>query len=326
MVKKFAAIGIALVLIPVAYAAVKHIIMDRTDADREVRAAFVPSGYYLPFIIMKHDNLLEKRGYTLTLSRHANNALMINAFVNGQLDVTAQSAMTMFPIEEKHPGLFRFIYVQENLGYSFVVPEISSIGSLKDLKGKHIGTWQSPTAEVCIKIRLQREGLFPKDYKISRYPAEAVAGALQSGAVDAVFLFDVPCQALVDSGDYRYLLRSAMKGIIDELINGERIEVPVFNGGGFINTTLLSYNPKKALAIRDALLEAVRIINTEPARCRQVLAQELEAPEKAAQKATLDRFSPPQSDTVKSATETLHLLKTAGVVENEFPVENLFWK
>jgi ABC-type nitrate/sulfonate/bicarbonate transport system substrate-binding protein len=296
-------------------------------ADNIVTAAYVPAGYYLPFIIMENDGLLSKRGYQLKLNSHKSNAEMINQFINGRLDVTAQSALTMFPVEEKHPGKFKFIYAQEMQGYSFVVPDKSTIKTLSDLKKKKIGIWTSPTAEVAIKIALHHEGLNKGDYDTKRYPADQVVSALENKQVDAVFLFDVPAQHLVNSKNFRYLASdTALNNILDVIEDGKLRHIPIFNGGAFINQKLISSNPAKAQAIRDALLEAIIIINKEPERVRGILAKKIGALDVDAQNAHYDIFYAPEDKAVESSKKTLELLKNNGVVTADKINDNLFWQ
>jgi ABC-type nitrate/sulfonate/bicarbonate transport system substrate-binding protein len=111
-----------------------------------VRMGVVPAAYYLPVFVVQERGLLRKRGYTSKVEIFAKNTDMMDAFLEGNLEFTAQSSGTMFPLESRHPNRFRFIYGQNNKSYSFIVPTNSEIKSLKDLKGKRVVTWPSPTA------------------------------------------------------------------------------------------------------------------------------------------------------------------------------------
>jgi ABC-type nitrate/sulfonate/bicarbonate transport system substrate-binding protein len=160
----------------------------RPQDSRTVRAAYVPAGYYLPFLIVESDGLLEKRGYSMKLQSFGDNAEMISLFINGHLDVTAQSCFTMFPIETQHPGLFKFIYGQYTNSYYFMVPTSSKYLSLGHLKGAKIGTWKSPTAENYIKLILRGANLEVKrDYDIQRFDATDLAPALENGVVPVIW-------------------------------------------------------------------------------------------------------------------------------------------
>ena len=298
-----------------------------------VTAAYVPSGYYLPFLIVEHDQLLEKKGYTFKLKSFNSNSDMINNFVNGNLDVTAQSALTMLPIEGNYPDIFKFIYGQYNYSYSFVVKKDSDIKSIKDLKGKKIGTWTSPTAINCIKICMREEGIVKEeDYTIKTYGATSVSENLLNDNVDAVFLFDVPCAYLVEENGCRYLKKSAMSEMIEipvDVVGSDEYKnsyEPLFNGGGFLHTRLISENPKKANIIREAFHEAINIINTEPLRVQKILADKIGQSENAANKAVYDKFHIPNKDMMfKLANETEKILFKHKLLKKHIDVENLFW-
>ena len=291
--------------------------------DRVVTAAYVPAGYYLPFLVVESDGLLEKRGYSIELKRFNDNAHMINAFLNGHLDVTAQSAMTMFPVEQRHPGLFKFICGQYLNSYYFVVPDNSSMKTLYDLKGQTIGVWKSPTAEAYVKLLLGKIGLYEKkDYNLQRFGAAEIAAALDNNSVNVIFGFDVPIAKLVASGRFRYLRPDIMVNLLPK--------DKVFNGGAFINTRLISKNPKKAKAIRDALFEAIEKIRTDKNHVNKILAAKLGVSIEVASKAYLDEFTWPNAQLMNSAQATFNLLKEYdGLLKmglaDELDARTLFW-
>ena len=274
--------------------------------EKTVRAAFVPAGYYLPFLVAKDQRLFEEQGYRLELTRYNDNTQMISQFVNGHLDVAAQSAFTMFPTASRHPGVLRFVYGQYARSYAFVVPAESRYVRLHDLSGATIGTWKSPTAEAFIRILLRQRGLSEgDDYTIQRFGATEWAPALQNAVVPVVFGFDAPMAALVASGEFRYLEPEAVPALLDS---------GVFNGGGFIASKLDETDPAKAAVIRSVLAEAVRIINDEPARARRILARSLGVSQSVAESTMLDDFTPLDSAALTSARQTLQLLTESGIV------------
>ena len=287
------------------------------QADREsVIAAFVPAGYYLPFQIIQEEGLLEKRGYRLALKRYNDNSHMISLFINGHLDVTAQSALTMFPIENEHPGRFTFVTGQYANSYYFLTASESDIDSLKNVNGKRIGTWKSPTAEAFIRLAMRNRGIRDDAYEIVRYGATEWAPAIENGLVPIVFGFDLPLARLVNSSRFRYVDEQAL----DDLLDGQ----PLFNGGAFISRDLRRRDPKKASAIRSALFEAIELADTRPGVRYRVLAKALGASREDAARARLDRFAKPDRAMVSSAQATLDFMVAEGLAES-FDVSDMFW-
>lgn len=294
-----------------------------SSTDRDVvYAAYVPAAYFLPLLVVERDALLEKRGYSIQIKSYESNTEMVSLFLNGHLDVAAQSAFTMFPVENEHPGMFKFIYGQYCKSYAFVVPTTSTIKSLGDLKNKTIGIWQSPTAEAYVKLLLQKRGLIytrdEQQFTLKPYPASSLAAQLQNKTVDAMFGFDLPNASLVSTGKFRYLEPDAVASLI------EGAKAP-FNGGGFVSTRLIASNPKKAKAIKEALFEALETIRTKPEHVTAILSAKLKFTDNIARTARLDEFTWPNGELILAGEKTAAALQQAGVLLQAVDVRGMFW-
>jgi NitT/TauT family transport system substrate-binding protein len=285
-----------------------------------ITAAYVPSGYYLPILIADENGYFRDAGYTLKLQRFNNNALMISSFINGNLDLTAQSALTMFPVEVAHAGTFKYVYGQFANSYFFLVPSNSKIGKLSDLRGRTIGTWQSATAVAFIKIILSSSGLSESDYKIVRYNATDVSSALVNGNVDAVFLFDAQAENLVQNFGAKYLDKSAIANI--QTPSGM---VRLFNGGAMINSALIKSDPQMAQAIQSALLKAINYINQQPVAARVQLNTALNIHLRNPDAVQLDVFQPIDGTLIATASDTAALMAAHGLLSGAPDVSQMFW-
>lgn len=289
----------------------------RSSGDREITAAFVPAGFYAPLVVAEHEGFFDDEGYDLTLERYNNNSLMINAFLNNALDLTAQSAFTLFPIAAENDHPFQFVYGQYLGSYFFVVAEDSSINSLGDLRGATVGTWQSPTAVAYINILLAEGGLRPDQYEIRRFGAADVAGALSSGSVDAIFAFEFQTESLVQEGGYRYVAPE----VGSELVQG----AAPFNGGAVISKELVRQDPNKAAAISRALGRAVDFIRSHPDETREILADRLGVDLRNLHQVPLDEFARPNGPMIDRAESTAALMREYGLlVGDDFEVGLLF--
>jgi taurine transport system substrate-binding protein len=283
-----------------------------------VKAAYVPAGYYLPFLVVESEGLLTKRGYALELTSFQDNAQMVSLLLNDQLDVTAQSCLTMFPVEADNPGLVKYVYGQYLQSYYFVTKEGSGINDLAGIKGKKIGTWKSPTAEKFIRMCLDVEGLkYDDDYTIEKYNANQWPEMLENDVVPVVFGFDSGVAMLLSRGGYKVIAPKAL----EHLLPGARI----FNGGGFIRTKLISRDPAKAEAIRDALLEAIEIIRTKPDRVASVVEKKLGMPPNSETLVAFDEYETPNENMYLAADQTMKLLERNGFIKKEVQVRDLFW-
>jgi ABC-type nitrate/sulfonate/bicarbonate transport system substrate-binding protein len=290
-----------------------------TDSDFIVRAAYVPAGYYLPFLVMESEGLLEKRGYALRLTKFMDNAEMVSLLLNDQLDITAQSSITIFPIEADNPGLIKFIYGQYLHSYYFVVNSRSQIKTLSDLRNMKfkIGTWKSPTADTLIRLVFNRAGFNENDYEIKKYNATDWPAMLENGLVDIAFGFDTGVARLIENGAYRVVEKDALRNLLE----GE-----LFNGGGFIRSKLLTTNPQKAEIIRQALYEAIKIIKENPERIRAIVIEKLKAPERITDLVSFDDFQYLNENLYDAAEKTYSMLKNSGILMSKINIRAMFWK
>ena len=287
-----------------------------------VTAAYVPAGFYLPFLVAEDRKLFEARGYRLVLTRFNSNSDMINAFLNRQLDTTAQGAFTIFPLSVSQPNSVKFLYGQYCRSYHLVVPKDGAVRSVADLKGKTIGPWQSPTAEAGRKILLAKAGVPPEECRIVRFGVDQVASQLLNGTVDAIFHFDIPVENLIQTGKFQYLKKSALDDVLPPT-DGQA--TPVFNGGGLIHPDLPAKDPNKARVIREVLEESVRFIRQNPAEARKILGKLLGAPDAVAQGAVLDEFGLIDDRLLASADRTWDLCHEYGIVSRkERNIRDLF--
>lgn len=263
-----------------------------------------------------------KRGYSLQSVPYESNTHMVSLFLNGHVDVTAQSSITMFPVESRAPGLFKFIYGQYNNSMFFVVPTEFAGPDLASVKGRTVYTWQSPSAELVIKLILGRYKLLGDgtDYDIKGVPAKDLGVLLHQPNGQVGFVFDSIAAKLVSSGRYKYLEERA----IDHVISPDK-PTPFFNGGAMIRSEIIAEHPEKAKAIRAAFIEAVDIIRNDPVRIRSLLSRRLglSGPEVDALRS--DVYGLPNPEMLERAHQTYEVLRKHDPKLLPLDVSALFW-
>jgi len=282
-----------------------------------VTAAYVPAGFYAPILIADRLGYFRDEGLTLKLVRYNDNSLMISQFINGNLDLTAQSALTMFPIAEKYPDSFVYVYGQYAKSYFFVTTSSSPIKKISDIRGAKVGTWQSPTAVAYIQLLASKVGVQPAQYEVRRYGVTDVPSTLVNGTSDIIFTFDFPAQALVQTGKYRYVEPDALHELLGH-------GVPLFNGGAMISRALMKRDPAKAKAIQDALARSIGYIQGHPAEAKRILADILNVPLQSPGDVHLDTFVATDDEAKTAASSTYALMVKSGLAQGGLDVTSLF--
>lgn len=282
---------------------------------RRIRMGAVRAAYYLPFFVVKDQRLLEKLGYTVELTEYERNTDMLNDFTSGRIDVAAQSSLTMFPLEARYPDRFKFIYAQNNASYSFLVPRHSAVHSLRDLAGKTVGTWTSPTAYNSIRLVL-RPLMDPEQVRVQGVEISLLNQLLADKKVDAVLSTDVFVASALRLGYGAYLVKSPLR---------DYVQNPFFSGGGFVSPRLVAQDPQVAADIQLAFDEAVSFINEHNDRARALLPVYLkDVTLEDAQNAPLDDFLHMAQVDKGLAQQIANKLLSEGLLEAPVNVAPLF--
>lgn len=293
----------------------------REASGREVRAAYQNGGSYLPFLVVEDRALLQKRGFTLRLTRYPGDRLeqLLFDFLNNKVDVTAHSGVTLLPLSAAYPGAFAFLYGQFADSYFFLARD-TTLSRLSDLEGLTVVTWPSPTAEVLAALAIRNRG--------SRSNPPAIIATedwLERLATDST---------LVAFAYGRHVVKLQHQGfrVVDQ--NAVRYVGPgsddhrsrLFNGGGVIRTQLVVRYPTKARAIRDALFEAMEIIDTEPDYIADLLSRQTGLDEPDARAMPLDEFMWPTEALSESAEQLEIAMHGHGIYNGlQARLANLFW-
>ncbi|MGA2770716.1 MAG: ABC transporter substrate-binding protein [Bryobacteraceae bacterium] len=279
-----------------------------------VRLAAVPTAYYLPLMVAVDQHLFEKHGYKPSLVIFNNNNDMINALLRGDAEVSALGSGGAFALEATSPGRLRLIYGQNGQSYSLLVPRDSKVTSLNDLKGKRIGTWQSPTPKVLLHLildsRIGSDGftIMPTEFRFLNQ-------LLRRGDADALFNTDVLTQQALESGDVRILSRNPLE---------EYIMNPFFNGGGLVLRSLEPRDPKMYQAIIVTMREAIDLISTRPKEVRLSLVTHIGVTQSVAANAPIDQFVQIEEINRAKAQAVADLFYENRILTNQIDVAHLF--
>ncbi|MGW0807834.1 ABC transporter substrate-binding protein [Nonomuraea sp. NPDC002799] len=145
-------------------------------------------------------------------------------------------------------------YVAKPGNFLLMTKKGSPITTIGGLRGKKIGVnTLNNVATLSTSVLLKTHGLTPADVKFIEQPFAQMAGALDSGLVDAAFMPEPFHQAAAKSG----------AGELSEVFTGPAADFPI---SGYLTTEQFAKdNPKTVAAFRRGLLKATRLAISDSA-------------------------------------------------------------
>lgn len=289
-------------------------LLNQNQSEQVVKLAIVRSAFYLPLMVAHDQKFFSKYNLKSEIVLFNNVNDMLNSLLKGDTDVTALGSGGAFALESKFPKRIKFIYGQNNLSYSFVVPKNSLIKSLDDLKGKKIGTWPSPTSKVLLNLLLD-DRIGKNSYQIIPIEHRFLNQTLKKGDVEALFNTDVFTQQAISLGDARYLSKLPLE---------EYVLKPFFNGGGLVDRNIINNNPRLFKAIQSVSDESISFIRSHNVEARKSLITHIGVSEEIASKSPVDRFLYIDEVDVVQAQKLSEIFQKRGVFSQKISVESMF--
>ncbi|MCF6408978.1 ABC transporter substrate-binding protein [Pseudalkalibacillus salsuginis] len=144
-----------------------------------------------PAMLAEDAGLYEKHGLDVELKLFGSGTDLIKGIVNGELDAGVLGATNAVSWAAKGADLK--IVGGAQMGYhSILARKASGIKSVEDLKGKSLASQkQGSTADIVLNgVTLQEAGLKRSDLNMNYVSPTVAVQSLQSGKVDAAFLFE----------------------------------------------------------------------------------------------------------------------------------------
>ncbi len=146
-------------------------------------------------------------------------------------------------------------------GNGIVVPAVSQVQSIADLKGKTISVPFASTSHGLLLRAIKAQGWDPeKDVKIITQAPEVAGSALQSNQIDAHADF-VPFAELFP-----------WRGFARKIYDGSQANGPTFHGG-LVDAAYAEKYPEIVVALLQAAIEADRLFAEEPEKYSELIAK-----------------------------------------------------
>lgn len=214
------------------------------------------------------DGIFKKHGLDVELVDIPLSAQAIAALQSKSVDVVLQIPGTAMAAKEQG---FDLALVGQNetagrhppVSNAILVRADSSIHTIKDLKGKKIGT-ASPRGQsyAAMKELFQRNGLSISDVELVEAPFTAHADLLRSGQVDAVVALNPYTTQIVKAGYGRVLSWYMIETIPDQ---------PV--GAWWALKSWAQRHASEIAAFQDAIKESHAYLNADPERAKKFVSE-----------------------------------------------------
>lgn len=235
----------------------------------KVKIGYIEHSSALPFLIAYERGYFRKEGVDVELVLCGFKNFM-DTLLTGRVDlITATSFPALFGIEAEKSGLLRFFGTggekkDGELVYGILVRKESTISSIKDLKGKKIGSVNQFTT-VNLKLILKGAGFEPeKDVIVIPVSGEVAVSALTAGHLDALLLDQPALTIAIESTGARLLSGNP---------RAEYITNPYWSGAAVVTQEYLEKNPNTMLRIFRALGRAIQDIRDDSEGCKTILAK-----------------------------------------------------
>lgn len=254
----------------------------------KVRFAYLPVIHALPLYVAIDKGYFKEAGIDVEPIKFQVPNQIIDGLLAGNIDIASSAATGITAITQyKNPGTLKIFSLTgsalpNRIDHAFLVKTGSKISSLKDLKGKKLGTIPSIQWRTISRYILMKAGLNPDtDLQIILLELPLQLPALMSGQVDAILTLE----PIVTIGKAQNNVKVMMSGP-----GAKYIANPFYAGCGVVSTQFASKNPATTAKILSIYKRAVDEINRNPNAYRRYLKGYTPLNDETAKKVSLPIF------------------------------------
>jgi NitT/TauT family transport system substrate-binding protein len=270
-VRKTAAFAVTLA--SVAGLVVGMISLGHAETDR-VRIGIQYGLTYLPFAVIDHESLIQKRAsaaglprLAVTFIRSAGGEVMNDGLISGNLDLAATGFPSFVTLWAKGRGKVN-VRGLLSYGYSPIMlvtrnPAVKSVRDFTDKDRIAVPAVRSSIQAIFLEIAAEK-AFGPQETRkldyitVSRSHPDAMAGLLGNTEINSHF--SVPPYVFQELKDPRVHVVTTAQEIVGS---------PVSNGVLYATERFHDANPKVIAAVEEAMREAIDIINSDPRRAAE---------------------------------------------------------
>ena len=233
------------------------------EADSVIEIAVQPSSAFMPFFVARANGwievALEKYGVAVNWVDFESGPPMNAYFESGRGHIgVAGDVPVVSALANGQDNTF-IASIGAGASYCLVVPKDSRINSIKDLKGKTVGTVVGSTSHNVLKKFLESEGLSLSDIKFYEIAGADAALSLSNGTCDAISIWEPTGTALEASGKARIIA------------DGSDINFPGVNVI-FARRSYLEENPEIVKEVLTQFVRGARMLQKYPEQSARLIS------------------------------------------------------
>lgn len=274
----------------------------------------------LPFFIAQEKGFFEEQGLEIDAVRFGSSKEAMNALLTGKIDAECTIGLsTLFAIEAASPGQIKFylpcVETSDRFASYLLVRKGSGISTVKDLKGRKIGTYTGTTQLLYLRLLLKQLGLNPKkDVTIIQVSPQLEIEAFGTGQFDALYTIEPKATIAMEMGLGEPLIKGP---------RGKYIISPFPAGAIPFATKFLQEHPDEAKKIYRAMDKAVDFIKAHEDEAKRLVPKYTGLEKKIALKAGLYEWWKMNETKIEPMQKLADILYENGIIQSKVDVRKM---
>ncbi len=273
-----------------------------------------------PILLGESQGFFAENDVTVEKMVLASSNQAMDALIRGDVDVSLLSLIQVLNADAVDSGNVQIFAVSaltnEEPFDSVVVKNESGIASIQDLAGKKISVFPGTTATAFLKQYLMDNGVDISQTEFIQMPPADHLVALESGAVQASYVYEPMLSIALVSGGVHAITQSVYATMSD------RSPIGVY----VVSTKFLTEHPELAERAVSALEEAMAYSNEHATEAAAALAAEFKLSADVASRVSLIEFVPVSEVAESSLTSFLDLLISFGEIKGQPDLDALLYR
>lgn len=229
----------------------------------KVTASWLPIMQTAAYYVALEEGLFQKAGIEIESRKFENPNQIIDSLVSGQADFGPPGAAAGIAMlaESRFPGNFKVFGLQgggigvNRANDALIVRKDSNITSMKDLKGRTIGTVPGIQWKTITRHLLRLNGLDPdRDVTVTEVGVPLQVQSVAAGTVDATLSLEPIGSIAEASTDVKKAVTNPVAMSIAD---------PFYSGAALLTKRFIEERPEVARKVVDVIDEATRLINAD---------------------------------------------------------------